>query len=123
MNTEALAAIYRFLCERSRAGGPDDAEVPRPSLADASSHTGISPPGTRELPAQDTTWDDTVVQCAAELLLGPVDTRTISNKDSVWPDRLENHLYLATCYTGMHRRMLDAYAAELSAIDGLNVRP
>jgi len=96
---------------------------PAPSLADASSHTGISPPGTRELPAQDTTWDDTVVQCAAELLLGPVDTRTISNKDSVWPDRLENHLYLATCYTGMHRRMLDAYAAELSAIDGLNVRP
>lgn len=30
MNTEALAATYRFLCERSRAGGPDDAEVPRP---------------------------------------------------------------------------------------------
>jgi hypothetical protein len=103
----------------------DDAEVARPFVKCLPTHHRTRGFATQEheIFLQDTTWDDTVIQTASELLLGPVDTQTISNEDSVGHEELENYLYLATCYTGMNRGALDAYAAELSAIAGLNIRP
>ncbi len=103
----------------------DDAEVARPFVKCLPAHHRTRGFTTQEheIFLQDTTWDDTVIQCASELLLGSVNTQTISNSDSVGYEELENYLHLATCYTGMNRYTLDAYAAELSAIAGLNVRP
>jgi hypothetical protein len=103
----------------------DDAEVARPFVKCLPPHHRTVGFATKEheIFLQDTTWDDTVIQCAANLLLGPVDNQAISNKDGIGQEQLENYLYLATCYTGMNRRALEAYAAELSAIAGLNIRP
>jgi hypothetical protein len=103
----------------------DDAEVARPFVKCLPTHHRTHGFATQEheIFLQDTTWDDIVIQCASELLLGPVDNQAISNKDSIGQEELENYLHLATCYTGMNRRALEAYAAELSAIAGLNIRP
>lgn len=103
----------------------DDAEVARPFVKCLPTHDSTRGYATQEheIFLQDTTWDDTVIQTASELLLGPADVQTISNKDSFGPEELANYLYLATCYTGMNRLALQTYAAELSAITGLNIRP
>lgn len=103
----------------------DDAEVARPFVKCLPAHHRTLGFATQEheIFLQDTTWDDIVVQCAAELLLGPADNEALKNADSVGHEQLENYLYLATCYTGLNRRALDAYASELSAIAGLVVRP
>ncbi|ATU95446.1 hypothetical protein [Phyllobacterium zundukense] len=104
----------------------DDAEVARPFVKCLPAHHRTLGFATQEheIFLQDTTWDDTVIQCAAELLLGRADTQTVGDADSVGQEQLENYLYLATCYTVMNRgAALEAYALELSAIAGLVVRP
>lgn len=103
----------------------DDAKVARPFVKCLPAHHRTRGFSTQEheIFLQDTTWDDTIIQCASELLLGPVYTSTIGNRDSVGHEELENYLYLATRYTGMHQGTLEAYAGELSAIAGLAVRP
>ncbi|PSH68040.1 hypothetical protein CU102_15875 [Phyllobacterium brassicacearum] len=103
----------------------DDAEVARPFVKclPTNHSTRGFPTQEHEIFLQDETWDDTVVHCAAELLLGPIDSQTFSNRESFGQYELENYVYLATCYTGMNQRSLEAYAAELSAIAGLNIRP
>ena len=82
----------------------DDAEVARPFVKclPANHSTRGFPTQEHEIFLQDETWDDTVVHCAAELLLGPIDSQTFSNRESFGQDELENYLYLATCYTGMN---------------------
>jgi hypothetical protein len=103
----------------------DDAEVSRPFVKCLPAYHRTLGFATQEheIFLQDLTWDDTVIQCAADLLLGPADSQTVGNTDSVGQEQLENYLYLATCYTGVNGRALDAYASELSAIAGLVVRP
>jgi hypothetical protein len=103
----------------------DDAEVARPFVKCLPAYHRTLGFATQEheIFLQDLTWDDTVVQCAAELLLGPADSQTVGDADSVRQEQLENYLYLATCYTRMNRGALDAYAAELSAVAGGVVRP
>ncbi|WP_133123930.1 hypothetical protein [Phyllobacterium zundukense] len=103
----------------------DDAEVARPFVKCLPAHHRTLGFATQEheIFLQDVTWDDIVIQCAAELLLGPADNGALNNADSVGHEQLENYLYLATCYTGLNRRALDAYASELSAVAGLIVRP
>ncbi|PSH54579.1 hypothetical protein CU100_25620 [Phyllobacterium endophyticum] len=46
-----------------------------------------------------------------------------NDADSVIREQLENYLYLATCYTGLERRALDAFASELLALAGLCLAP
>lgn len=103
----------------------DDAEVARPFVKCLPAHHRTHGFATQEheIFLQDTTWDDIVIQCASELLLGPVDNQAISNKDNIRREELENYLHLATCYTGMNRRALEAYAAQLCAIADVNIRP
>lgn len=103
----------------------DDAEVARPFVKCLPAHHRTSGFATQEheIFLQDTTWDDTVVKCASELLLGPVDPQPANDKDSVGLEELENYLYLATFCAGMNRLALEAYASELSAIAGLVIRP
>jgi hypothetical protein len=103
----------------------DDAEIARPFVKCLPAHHRTFGFATQEheIFLQEVTWDDIVIQCAAELLLGPADNGALNNADSVGHEQLENYLYLATCYTGWNRRALDAYASELSAVTGLIVRP
>lgn len=103
----------------------DDAKIARPFVKCLPTHHRTQGFATQEheIFLQDTTWDDTVIQCASELLLGPADNQAISNKDSIGQQELENYLHLATCYTEMNREALDAYASELSAKFGFRVRP